>query len=416
MSNRIQFTNAVLLDGVHPAKPDTTIVVAFDRIDTVATGPVEVLPGDQVIDCAGRTVMPGMVSGHFHSTYHNITAALIPPLGLESPPAYQALIAAHNARIAIEAGVTSVVGANETCDVDPSLAQAIEDGLIPGPRVIPGSRELITTGDSTDSVPWWYEAQALGGARICNSPDEFRRAARDEIKRGAQIIKLFASGGHGVRHSADISSITRDEMSAAIEAAHGLGKRVRAHVAGKPAIMRCIELGVDILDHADGLDDECIAGCVENGTIVLPSLHAVILGLRLRSGDDPDTMFENERGQLFLEMCEILPAAVEAGVTICLGDDYGGAFIPHGIYGQELGILAEYTQVPVLELIRWATVNGGVLVGRDDLGSISEGSLADLLVVDGDPLADIGVLADQGKIHVVMRDGEICVDRRPAAV
>jgi imidazolonepropionase-like amidohydrolase len=409
--SRIILTHANLLDGEHPAKPDSTVVIEEGRISGVDPVLIEQAADDQVIDCTGRSVMPGMVQGHYHSTYRGVTAQLTPPLGLENPPAYQAYVAAENVRIALVCGFTSVVGANEAWDIDPSLARAVEERLVLGPRVVAGSRELITSADSNDIVPWWYEARALGGVRICNGPDEFRRAVREEVKRGAEIIKMFATGGHGVRLSSDTSSITRSEFQAAVEAAHSLGKRVRAHVASKRAIMTCLEVGVDVLDHADGLDEECLRACAEAGTIVIPSLFSHYLLVNSADATDPVLGTSSELARNLKSMIDVLPTAVEAGVRVCLGDDYGSFLIPHGEYGRELQVYVEAASIPALEVLRWATVNGGALVGLDNLGRIEEGAIADVLVVQGDPSTDISVLADRRNIHVVISNGEVLVSQ-----
>jgi imidazolonepropionase-like amidohydrolase len=409
---RVCFIHANLLDGEHPAKPDSSIVVRDDRIASVTTGPVVAEPGDRVIDCGGRTVMPGMVSGHYHTTFRNVGLSLMPPLGLEHPPAYQACEAAYNLGSAIRAGVTSVVGAGSASDVDAPLRDAINDGLVLGPRVVPGSRLLITTADSDDATPWWWEARALGGVRTCDGPDEFRRGVREEARRGAEVIKLTPTGGHGNRLSAETMSLSKAELDAAVEAAHGLGIRTRAHVAGKAGIMRCLEAGVDILDHGDGVDEECLQAMAETGTFYLPTIssYAWAVETALASPDDPKIQALKEVTDIIGKVCEILPTAMEAGVRVCLGDDYGVAHLPHGDYGKEPGQFVKYGSIPPLEVLRWATVNGGALVGRDDLGRIQEGFLADIIVVSGDPSQDIEILSKVDNIHAVMRDGQILVD------
>ncbi|HEV8299099.1 MAG TPA: amidohydrolase family protein [Acidimicrobiales bacterium] len=408
---RTVFTNANLLDGEHPAKPDTTVVVDGARITAVTTGAVETRADDRVINLAGRSLMPGMVSGHFHTTYHNVGGTQL-PFGLETAPAYQAYRALVNAQIALHAGFTSVCGASAAFDIDASLDAAIRDGLVQGPRMVPASRDLITTGDSNDVMPWWYDANALGVVRTADGPDEFRKVVRDEIKRGAKMIKLYVTGGHGVLSPKSNVSITLPELHAVVDAAHGRGARVRGHVATKQAILDCVAAGVDIIDHADGLDEECIDKLVEAGTIVLPSLYLPLKILELM-GDAPgqNTLgFTTETGQDFEQMCAILPKAVEAGVKLCVGDDFGASFTPHGGYAAELAVYVEHAGIPPLEVLTWATRNGAELMGMaNDIGSVSEGRLADLVVVDGDPSADIGVLAD--RIVAVVKDGDFALDR-----
>ncbi len=411
---KTHFVNANLLDGEHPAKPDSTITIDGNRIVSVSNGPLDAAPADEVLDCRQATLMPGMVSGHFHPTYLGVGNSLMPPLGMERAPALHAYVAAFHAGVAIESGVTSVVGANSPFDIDPSLRDAIEQGLVVGPRVVPGSRDLITTADSNDTTPWFWESKVLAGVRFCDGPKEFRKAVRDEIRRGAEIVKLFPTGGHGIRLSGNTMSMTKSELRAAVEAAHGLGMRARAHVASKAGIMRCIETGVDVLDHGDGLDEECIQAIAEVGAILIPSLHAPYESMKVVQskrvpGDGLDDIIANRLRDI-REMFDILPAAVEAGVCICLGDDYGSDVLPHGTYGKEPALYAEQAGIPAVEVLRWATVNGAALVGRSDLGRIEEGYLADLLVIDGDPSKDIAILGNTEQIRTVMRDGKLLIN------
>jgi imidazolonepropionase-like amidohydrolase len=422
MTSRTVFTHANLLDGEHPAKPGCTVVVEGNTITAVDTAEIAVEPGtgpdaDRVIDLRGRTLMPGMTSGHFHTTYHGVGSS-DRPFGLEAAPAFQAYQAVANGQKALHAGFTSVCGASCSFDIDASLDSAIRAGLVQGPRMVPASRDLITTGDSNDTVPWWYESSAIGVVRVCDGPDEFRHVVRDEIKRGARMIKLYVTGGHGVTTPKHSISLAADELRAAVDAAHGRGVRVRAHVAHKQAILDCVAAGVDVIDHADGMDDECIEALVAAGTIVLPSLYLPLKILELM-GDAPkagggsaNTLgFTTETGHDFAQMCAMLGRAVEAGVRICTGDDFGATFTPHGDYAKELAVYVEHAGIPALEVLRWATRNGRELMDMDRIGTIEAGNLADLVVVDGDPSTDITLL--QHAIAGVMKDGAWVTEPTP---
>jgi imidazolonepropionase-like amidohydrolase len=411
--NRTVFTNANLLDGEHPAKPQTTVIVEGNKIARVTSGAVETASGDRVVDLFGRTLMPGMTSGHFHTTYHDVGGNQL-PFGLERPPAYAAYYGLMNAQIALRSGFTSVVGASCAFDVDASLAAAIRDGVVEGPRVCPASRDLITTSDSNDVIPWWWQAHGMGVVRVCDGADEFRKAVRDEIKRGAEIIQVYVTGGHGVTTPKHNISLTLDELHAVVDAAHGRGKRVRGHVAHKRAILDCITAGVDIIDHADGMDEECIEKLAAAGTFVLPSLYLPLkmleyMGDAPPAGAMPEMGFNTETGQDFADMCRMLAKAVEAGVKLCVGDDFGAAPTPHGSYVEELAVYVDHAGIPPLEVLRWATKNGGELFGQPDkLGTVEEGKLADLVVVESDPSDNIGVLRDG--VVAVMKDGKFFVD------
>jgi imidazolonepropionase-like amidohydrolase len=396
---RLALTNAKLLDGEHASLERATVVVDGERIAVVTTGePPPAQPGDVVHDLSGRTVMPGMVTSHFHSTYHELGSKPA-PLGSDEPPAYLALVAARNLAIALRHGYTSAIGAGAASDIDASMKRAIDNGLIPGPRLVPSSRELSTTGHSNDSAPWYWNLPSAGGIRLCDGPESFRLGVREEIKHGAEIIKLFVTGGHGVTAPKPQIEMTRDELAAAIDAAHSRGALIRGHITNKEAILMAVELGVDILDHADDMDDECIEKIVAAGTSVVPSLYfpkhfSETLGAGLGFTDSMKADLEHSY--------QVLPKANAAGVRLLIGDDYGAVGFPHGMYAGELVLYVDTVGIAPLDVIRWATRNGAAAMRRGhELGAVREGALADLLVVDGDPSSDIGVLADPANIAVI---------------
>ena len=381
-----------------------SLVIDGDRITALLDEPFPTGPRSaEVCDVGGRTVMPGMVSCHFHSTYDELGSQPA-PLGSEHPPAYQALIAARNLHTALRHGYTSAVSAGAANDIDRSMKLAIDRGLIPGPRFVPGSRELSTTGHSNDTTPWYWRLPEAGGIRLCDGAEGFRLGVREEIKRGAQVVKLFVTGGHGTLAPKERTELTREELAAAIDAAHARGALIRGHIANKEAILLSVELGIDVIDHADDMDDECIERLVDAGTYVVPSAFfpkhfAETVGSGLGFADS--MLVDVERA------CEVLPKANAAGVRLLVGDDYGALGFPHGLYGRELSFYVDEVGIPPSDVLAWATRNGAALMGRQgELGEIRVGALADLLVVDGDPLADIGVLADPGRITVV-KGGEV---------
>ncbi len=409
---RTLFANANLLDGEHAARPNTTVVVEAERITRVSGEREAPGPGDRLVDLAGRTLMPGMVSSHFHSTYDSIT--IMPqPLGLESPPGYLALVAARHLRFALESGFTSVIsGGAINEDTDAQLKLAIRNGIIEGPRLMAGSRGLDTTGGYTDTESWWWNLGNHGAQRFCDGPDQFRHAVRDEIKRGAEIIKLFASGGHAVQEEIEESSFTFEEVRACVEAAHQRGKKVRAHSVWRQSILDCVKAGVDLVDHADYMDDEIIEKMVQQGTYVLPSMYFVNEWLK-----DAPNIVQATEAQLrpirdeYENIRRVLPTANEAGVKLLIGDDYGILCLAHGVgeYAKELEFYVKEIGIPPLDVIRWATRNGGEFMGLG-AGTVEEGRLADLLVVDGDPSVDIGLLHDPAKLLAIVKGGAFFKD------
>jgi imidazolonepropionase-like amidohydrolase len=194
--------------------------------------------------------------------------------------------------------------------------------------------------------------------------------------------------------------MTRDELAAAIDAAHQRGVLIRGHLVNKPAIMMSLELGIDIVDHCDEMDDEVIAALVETGASVVPSLH---FPKHFVETFGSGLGFSADAIRADLEhMYAIIPKAQAAGVRFVLGDDYGAVGFAHGMYGRELRLYVEHAGITPLDVIGWATRNGAQLVGRsDDLGTVEVGKLADLIVVDGDPSSDIGALADHHPLAVI---------------
>ena len=239
---RLVFQDATVLDA-DGARPRSTVVVEDRRITTVRSGaPVETGPEDRVVDLDGRTVMPGMVSSHFHATYNELGSKTA-PFGLEEPPALQAVRAAHHLELLLRCGFTGAVSAGAPFAIDASMKAAIAEGLFPGPRLMAGSRDVSTTGHAGDkSFPWYWDVGARGAVHRCDGPDGFRRAVREEIKQGAEIIKMFVTGGHGTVAPSEQTEMSPEEITAGIEAAHQrgvLGPRSYRQPRSHPHGARC---------------------------------------------------------------------------------------------------------------------------------------------------------------------------------
>lgn len=396
--SRTIFVNASILDGTS-APFAGTVVVEGNRIVAVGGTQGDARPGDEVLDLQGHTITPGLIQGHLHLTYRNlgVGGGLAPDM--THPPAHLAIIAAKNARELLEVGVTAGIGAGSLYNIDVTLKRLIEAGEIPGPRLLASGREFSTTGGPVDFKPYWWPLGEMGLGVICDGPAAFAKAAREETLRGVEIIKLFPEGGRGLPCIGP--DMEFEEIAAAVRIAHGRGLKVRAHCVTKACAMLCVRAGVDIIDHADEMDDELIALFAASGTSVLPSLYCMYR--MATSGDYPAIAAEM---QGYLDRARVnLPKAVAAGVRIVTGDDFGLDGFPHHEAPRELAVYADVIGIDPVEVLRWATVNAADMVGWTDVGRIAPGALADLLIVRGDPSVDLGLLANPETLVAVMKDG-----------
>jgi imidazolonepropionase-like amidohydrolase len=431
---RTFFANSTLVDGVNAPQPGKTIIVQGNRIAAVCEAGEAPSPesADRAFDLAGSAVMPGMFQCHLHAAMDDIMSYM--ELDLKYPANYLTLIAARNVERMLRLGFTSAIGAGSPANIDITLKHAINSSLINGPRLTACGRHLCTTGESLDFHPTFWKTGFLGFGHACDGPDEFRKAIRTEIKDGVDIVKIHVTGGHGSNYPIDIVPITQDELLAAVDAAHERGRKIRAHSANKEGILACVKAGVDLVDHVDFLDDECIEAFVKHDVTITPGVHvtrafidAVLAGQRAAEQGAPipvsplESPFHSriastlEEAQMAMDHYrEFLPKALQAGVNIVNGDDTGGAICPHGTYANELVTYVKEVGIPARDAISWATRNAARFLGKTDLGVIAEGKLADLIVVKGNPVDDITVLRHPEKIQVVMKDGELVECKLPA--
>ena len=414
----LTLANASVFDGSRLLPGRSNVTVAEGRIATV--GPAAPGGAGEVIDLHGMTLMPGLITGHLHPDFYRFSldmgnAGERP--GKELPPGVLMAIGVRTCRVLLESGFTGYIGAGCAHDIDAQLKLAIAEKVMPGPRIRACGHHIGTTADLNDSKLWWKRYQAPGIDIFADGPEELRRVVREEIRRGVETVKVFASSGRGF-NGRTMRNIATDELRAVVEAAHGRGARVRAHVCDKAMILECVGLGVDIIDHGDGIDRECIEAMVAAGTAWVPSLTYPKLLVDL--GWDPDgsirTQYENALA--------MLPVAQATGVRILIGDDYSGVFrdileddpLDHqaGCYGREFAFYHELAGIAPAQVLAWGTRNAGELLvdGAARVGVVAVGALADLIVIDGDPLADLSILSrPAAHLKAVIRDGEVVLDR-----
>ena len=419
----LTLTNARLFDGEKMRPGQWSVTLDGDRIVSVSDA-ASIGASDETIDLGGMTLMPGLVSSHFHPDFFKFdmaTAMRGDQLGKELPPGVGMAMGVRNCRVLLESGFTGYVGAGCAHDIDASLKIAIREGIIPGPRIMASGHHCGTTGDANAALKWWQTFQSPGIDTFADGPDGMRKLVRDEIRRGVEMIKIFASPGHLIPGHRGPQNMAYDEIAAVVEAAHQRGAKVRAHVCTKEVILQCLELGVDVIDHGDEVDDECIEAFIASGAFWVPSL--TFTKVLIDMGADATGEYIDSWNKL----PPLLAKAHKAGVRILIGDDYSGLLrdilpddpLDHqvGCYGREFPFYGQWIEgVSAADVISWGTKNAGELMGGPGgkLGVIETGALADLIVVDGDPTADLSLLAKPDEaLKAVIRDGALVIDRLP---
>jgi imidazolonepropionase-like amidohydrolase len=412
----VTFSNARVFDGTTMLPGLRTVTLDGNRIASISEAP----GGAEAIDLAGKTLMPGLITCHFHPDFYKFTLAMGmagEPLGKELPPGVLMAIAVRNCGVLLESGFTGYIGASAGHDIDASLKIAIEQGIMAGPRIRACSLHIGTTGDVNDSRNWWREFRSGGTDAFADGPDAMRKLVREQIRRGAETIKIFTSSGHGGLPWATEMTMEPDEIAAVAAAAHGRGAKVRAHAATREAIRTCIELGVDIIDHGDALDEELLAMMAQRGTFWTPSM--VYPDCMMRLG-----WAEPGLAELQANLRRLLPLAQKLGVKVLTGDDYSGVFrdvieddpLDHkvGDYGREFAFYGAMDGLSAEQVLSWGTKNAGeALAGRPgELGVVAPGALADLIVIDGDPVQDLALLSRPAEaLKAVIRDGAFVINR-----
>jgi imidazolonepropionase-like amidohydrolase len=376
-----------------------TIIIHGGKIASVGADADQKAPGDAtVIDLSDATVLPGLIDAHTHLTYApNFGYST---LGISIPR--EALTGARNARVTLEAGFTTVrnVGARGFTDV--ALRDAINAGDVPGPRMLVSGPALSITGGHCDNdlLPYEYHAQSDGAA---DGIEAVQHKTREIIKYGADLIKVCATGGvlsHGDNPQA--SQYTLEEMKAIVADAHRLGRKVAAHAHGAQGILWAAQAGVDSIEHGSYIDDAGISEMKKDGTYLVPTLYLM------------DWFYENAEKigtppELIAKARDVMPAARKnvarafaAGVKVGFGTD--AAVYPHGLNAREFAVMVKLGMTP-LAAIQAATINDADLLGwSDKVGTVEAGKWADLIAVDGDPLADVTTLE---KVKFVMKGGDV---------
>ena len=406
--------------GARPSS-DATILIEGDRIVEIGRrDQVQVPPGTPIIDASRMTVLPGLIDAHVHilgSGEPNddafFTAAAeraIPELTLTSY---------RNAMRSLEAGWTTLRDAACRHYLDVAIRDAIDAGSLPGPRLWTCGLGITSTAGHMDfakflapHMPW------SGPSAVADGPTEGRRAVRQNLAQDVDFIKINATLTEHVRRYQGYCApeMTRETMAAIIEEAHWHGRKVTAHCYGGDGATWAIEAGIDGIEHGFYLTDTHLEMMADRGTVLCPTLS--VPGRFREMGDDISMGNGRHlaawRKKAVASAWDTVRRAKEAGVTIICGDDAAMPYIRHGGNAYELEMLVEAGLTP-LEAIGSATGVAARALAIPDVGELRSGAFADLVVVDGDPLADVRILQDLDRIAIVIKGGETVIDRRATA-
>jgi len=401
----------MVIDGIG-SKPikNGIVLIEGSKIKALYTDQTQAsIPSDaEVIDASDYVLMPGFIDVHVH--LRNPIA--VPgqdfyKYSVETEAPLRVFFSAHAAHVTMGAGFTTLrnMGGIEFV----SLRKAINEGLIPGPRLVTSGMVLMTGGHTDKTRPRTLPRGGDIAWKTADGVDAVRKLVREHVFEGADFIKFESTGG---LHYSDMLIYSQAEINAIVDEAHGLGVPAAAHAHGKKGILRAVEAGVDTLEHGTYLDDECIEKMVSCGTVFVPTLTIMnynIVHGQQRLGHSAATIEKYTRLQEI--RMEAVRKAHAAGVPIALGTDSSSRMAPHGGNAVEFRLLHEAGLSP-MESIMAGTSKAAKSIGLDAVvGSIEPGKQADFVVVRSNPLEDLSILEDHSNILNVWKDGRLVIDR-----
>ena len=404
-------TGATLIDGTGAAPvPDAAVVIDGDRITAAGPRAAVTWPADaEVIDARGRTVIPGLIDAHDHLASHGY--GLATRFGLEEPASTAHLRTARVLAEALAMGYTTVRDAG---GLDAGFKLAVEQGLIPGPRLMLALQIISPTGGIGDRVsPSGHDCcgayDPLLPPCVANGSDAVRDVVRTMVRAGADVIKTATTGGASSRpgHGPLDAAFSLAEMEALVTESHALGRRVMCHALGGPGLRTALAAGVDSIEHGCYLDEDAtlLGQMAVQGTFFVPTLTVYVY-----HRESPAPHVRARAVALHAHHVASVRRALELGVPIAAGTDASGHGHPKNAL--ELKYLVEAGLSP-MQALRAATQWAAACLGLErEIGTIERGRLADLVLVGGDPLDDVTLLLDPARIELVLKGGVVCADRR----
>jgi imidazolonepropionase-like amidohydrolase len=406
--------NGTLIDGSgQAASRNDAIVIEGNRIKSVGALPPNIQLEDrknvEVLDAGGQWVMPGLIDAHCHMSYG------YPAIKGEGKgkgttrPEFSTLKSARSAQKVLRSGVTSISVPGGTWFTDVGVRDAIQLGLMEGPRMFTAGRMIITYGCIEDDEPSWEGTPDHSIGKLCNTADEMVTEVRRQHKHGVNFIKMADS------RSGDSQMLARDEIAAVVAEAHRRNLPVAIHSRGAGSTRAAAEAGVDWIVHADLATDADLEAVAKGGMPILPTTTflAQVAEMGGQLNADHVQLDFNRMKRHFDLLCELMHKARKLGIKLLVGTDTGNNFfMRHGeLHAKELEIFVKYGGYTPLEAIAAATKGNAMAVGlKGQVGEIAPGKLADIIVLDADPVADITVLQGGKHLSWVIKDGRI-IDR-----
>jgi imidazolonepropionase-like amidohydrolase len=407
----IAIVGARVIDGLgrNPIEKGT-VVIEGDRIAAVGKDTAVQIPrGAKVLDAAGRTVLPGIIDCHVHSTYR----ARDIRKHLQNTPTYNVLRSTHILEETLACGVTT---ARDMGGADAGFREAIAEGFIKGPRLLISIVMISQTGGHGDS---WMPAglrlqkRAWLPSGVVDGPEEMRKLVRTLLMAGADFIKICTTGGiTSLTDSWDEPQLAVDEIRTAVAEARAKGKGVAVHAEGLDGIRNALTAEIHSLEHGWFLDEACVDHMIKSGTWWVPTIALVPLSVERHKADpawsNQQLAKEDDKdAAIYAAMQKQIPLwkdAVRRGIKIAMGTDQSHRLLV-GENLVELEFMVKWLGMSEMDAIVAATSRAAECIGRPELGALTPSKRADVLVVDGDPLADIAVLQDRRRLHLIVKDG-----------